>query len=933
MKKVESYAVIDLETTGPDVEAGDQIIDVGIVIIKDDEITSTYSTLLKPNVSIPPFVEQLTGIYNDDVQDAPLFQDKVDEIIGQLQGHTLIAHNVPFDVGFLNEVLLTNKKPILTNKVIDTVELSRILYPKANGYKLNDLARYFNITHDNPHRALSDAYVTAELFLTCKQSLSSLPYDTLRHLTYLETQLESDIYDILFASLKENQFSVQNYDTYVSHRGMSYKPIHTIKKRDIFLEDSYGDLINKAFAPDGILAKEMPDYKERPGQKEIAHTVYQSFEESKHACIEAGTGIGKTIAYLIPALYTSIKNHMPVVISTYTTQLQTQLLEEHIPLLQHVFPASFQASVMKGKQHYLSIERFAQELEKRHEDNYDITLTKAILLVWITKTDTGDIDEIQLPSSGYAYFKKISAHAETEGQHSWSYMSYYQKAIERVKQSDLIITNHALLSTHMNSNHVLPSFEHVIIDEAHHFDRVIAKQFGTVLNYVSIQHILSHMDETNKGSWVHRFFKFQDESTLSWNQSSWNRLIEDSQYEVDILFRTLFSFVKKHQAKDRLSDTGRLQYVIEATKQPSIHEEKMQEMVFHTCGFLKKILRMIDEMVTIIQSQEEGSNALLAEMNQSLKDLRQIHDDLIFFFTNQVNESHIKWIEIEVHGAKNAVHLYCEKVHIAEDLQEKFFDLKKSVVLTSATLSVNDSFDYMLQVYGLKSDETLTNSVDSPFDYENQVQIYVPKDFPTVYKQEDQQSFLEATVEAILSLATVTKGRMLVLFTSYDMLRKAYHLLKEFDDSYGYTIIAQGISSGSRARLMKNFQASHNSILLGTSSFWEGIDIPGDHLSCIVMARLPFQSPKTPLSKAIENECLHTGEHPFYDYALPRAVLRFKQGFGRLIRKETDRGIIFICDERIMTASYRTYFIDSIPKVPVTYDSMTVLMNDAERWF
>src|SRR5699024_7573873 len=475
-------------------------------------------------------------------------------------------------------------------------------------------------------------------------------------------------------------------------------------------------------------------------------------------------------------------------------------------------------------------------------------------------------------------------------------------------------------------------FEYVIIDEAHHFDRVIAKQFGTVLNYVSIQHILSQMEGTNRGNWIHRFFKYQDVQTLSWNQLTWKQLIEDTQYEVDMLFRTLFSFVKKHQSRDRLSDTGRLQYVIDSSKEPSFKEKNMREMVFHTCGFLKKILRILNEISTVIQSKESTADALLAEVNQSTKDLQQVHDDLIFFFTKQEKESHIKWIEIEVQGAKNAVHLYCEKVHIAGDLQEKFFDHKKSVVLTSATLSMKNSFNYMLQTYGLKENETLTTTIDSPFNYDKQVQMNVPKDFPTVHKPEDQEAFLEATVEAILSLATVTKGRMLVLFTSYEMLRKAYYLLKEFDDPYGYTIIAQGVSSGSRSRLMKNFQASHKSILLGTRSFWEGIDIPGDHLSCIVMVRLPFQSPETPFSKAIENECQLTGEHPFYDYALPRAVLRFKQGFGRLIRKETDRGIIFMCDERIMTASYRSYFMDSIPKLSLKYDSMTALMNDAERW-
>lgn len=930
---MESYAVIDLETTGHDVDAGDSIIDIGIVVIENDEITSTYATLLKPSVHIPPFVEQLTGIYNKDVQHAPTFQEKMDEILSMLRGHTIIAHNVPFDVGFLNDVLLLENKSPLANHVIDTVEVSRFLYPKAPGYKLNELAQFFNLNHEDPHRALSDAYVTAQLFLICKDKLSALPYETLRHLIHLEKQLESDLYEILFSSLKINQFSIQNLDAYVSHRGMSYKPIHINKKKHQKLPRAYGEIIDEIFSTNGTLSNYMVDYKERTGQQEIANTVFQSFEEESHAFIEAGTGIGKTIAYLIPALYKAVSTSNPIVISTYTTQLQTQLLEEHIPLLKKVFPAPFQATVMKGKQHYLSIERFAQELEYMIHDNYDITLTKAILLIWITETDTGDIDEIQLPTSGYTYFKKISAQSEKYGNDAWSYMSYYKKAMEQAKQSDLIVTNHALLSTHMKNDYVLPYFDHLIIDEAHHFDRVIAKQFGTVLNYVSVQHILTQLEFMNKTTWTFRLFNHKDAHALPLKKQTWSTIVEDAQYEVDMLFRSLFSFVKHQKKNKRLSDTGRLEYVLDPARELTHSEKKMQEMALHVSGIFSNVLRQIKEIIEIIRKNEDDNEELLNDMRQSMIELKQVRDDLRFFFTLQKGNSHIKWIEIEVHGAKNAVHLYCEKVQIADDLQKGFFNLKKSIVFTSATLSMKNSFDYILQTYGLLKSDVHTISVPSPFNYQEQVQVYVPKDFPSVQNERDKGAFVEATVEAILSLATVTNGRMLVLFTSYEMLRSAYHLLKEFSDLYGYTIIAQGVSSGSRTRLMKNFQSIEKSILLGTSSFWEGIDIPGDSLSCIVIARLPFQSPQTPEYKAIENECVRTGENPFYDYALPHAVLRFKQGFGRLVRKESDRGIIFICDERIMTASYRSYFIDSIPKIPLVHDSMTHIIKHAEKWF
>lgn len=931
---MESYAVIDLETTGPDVAAGDHIIDIGIVLIENDEITTRYSTLLKPNVPIPPFVEQLTGIRNSDVQHAPLFQEKIEEIISILQGHTIIAHNIPFDVGFLNDVLLQEKRPIFTNNVIDTVEFTRILFPQAPGYKLNDLAQYFQLEHVDPHRALSDAEVTAQLFLVCKEKINSLPYETLRHLIHLEKQLESDLYDILFAALKANQFSIQIHDNFVSHRGMSYKNIHVERKSQPTFTRSYGDVMDSIFTPTGTMAQVMDDYEQRNGQIDLANGVFQSFQEDRHAFIEAETGIGKTIAYLIPAVYEALTGTHPVVISTYTTQLQSQLLEEHIPLLQSVFPHSFQATVMKGRQHYISIERFAQDLEYMHHDNYDITLSKAILLIWITETNTGDIDEIQLPTSGYTYFRNISAYSEKEYTDAWSYMSYYKKAIELAKQSDLIVTNHALLSTHMKYDHVLPHFTHVIIDEAHHFDRVIAKQFGTVLNYVSIQHLLTQFEYTDRSSWPFRLVNHMKQtSKATHTKDTWNTFIEDAQYDVDMFFRSLFSFVKRQSVNKRLSDTGRIEFVYDSLKESSNSSRKLKEMAFHTSGVLSNILQQVQRMRKWISTSASDDEELIRDIAHACNELENIRNDLEFFFTDDLQSSHIKWIEIEANGAKNAVHLHCEKVTIVDDLQQNFFNKKQSIIFTSATLSMKGSFDFMLDTYGLTKEDVYTLSIPTPFNYKEQVRVYVPKDFPSVQKNEEKEDYIEATVEAILSLATITEGRMLVLFTSYDMLKRAYQILKEFSDPYGYTVIAQGVSSGSRARLMKNFQSRKKSILLGTSSFWEGIDIPGDHLSCIVIARLPFQSPETPQYKAIENECSITGESPFYDYALPHAVLRFKQGFGRLIRKKTDRGIVFICDERIMTASYRSYFIDSIPNVQIMHSSMTDIMNHAEKWF
>ncbi|HLS06933.1 MAG TPA: helicase C-terminal domain-containing protein, partial [Bacillota bacterium] len=266
----------------------------------------------------------------------------------------------------------------------------------------------------------------------------------------------------------------------------------------------------------------------------------------------------------------------------------------------------------------------------------------------------------------------------------------------------------------------------------------------------------------------------------------------------------------------------------------------------------------------------------------------------------------------------------------ATRLSESFFDQKKSIILTSATLTVRQSFSFIKKKLGLMKETCQTYHLPSPFPFSEQVQLLVPNDFPHINEQAEE--FIYATCEAIISLAKITEGRMLVLFTSYDMLKSAHQILQETLNINKYTLIAQGISSGSRSRLKRSFQTYENAILLGTSSFWEGIDIPGEDLTALMIVRLPFQPPNDPVYEAKATALQQEKKNPFFELALPNAVIRFKQGFGRLIRSVNDRGIVFICDSRIVTAKYGHFFIRSIPEVPLTYDSTSTLIKTVNEW-
>ncbi|GAB3066201.1 ATP-dependent DNA helicase DinG [Virgibacillus ainsalahensis] len=935
---MDKYVVIDLETTGHSPAKGDQIIEVGIVVIEDNEITGHFSTLLKPDKSIPPFISNLTGIFDEDVADAPSFKKKANDITEIFTDAYLIAHNVPFDLGFINTELANNGIQQLRNPVLDTVELARILYPKAPGYKLGQLAEYLGIYHNDPHRALSDAYVTAKLFIKLKEKLTSLPYETIDHLLKLEKHFKSDFYELLNKRQQDLAFSTEEIEGIATFRGLAFKNIENSRVSAPEIETSYGDYLDDIYESDGTMEKNMRKYEKREGQRDMSEVIYDTFRQGEHALIEAETGTGKSVAYLIPAIYEAVRSKKRIVISTYTTQLQSQLLEEEIPLIQKLITIPFKTALLKGKSHYLSMEKFERELAIEQEDNYDSALTKAKLLVWLTETDTGDIDEIQLPSSGYLFFKKIST--DTEGyidpQSPWFSRSFYQNARRKAQQANIIITNHSLLCTDMfNDYQFLPSYDKVIIDEAHHLEETVSRHYGLKLDYINIQYSLNQLGSIEEAKTLGKILKnyMFNQSELPLEQ--WDDILAKAKYEIDDLFRTLFQYVVDQKRNNKsLSDIGRTQYRFESAKEYPEKWNPIKEMATRLTFFIRDLIHILTIIGQYFDKKEILDKYDREEINVNIQLLQSFIDRIeqLFIMENSEGQSQVKWIEIETYGAKNAVYLYSEPTDVSTLLANDFFDKKASVILTSATLTMRNSFSFIQNRLGLNSERIVTKKINSPFSYQDQVQLLIPDDFPDI-KHGNIDDFIYATCEAIISLAEITDGRMLVLFTSYDMLKKTHAILKETIDIDKYVIIAQGVSSGSRTRLKKNFQNFDQAILLGTSSFWEGVDIPGEDLSCLMIVRLPFQPPDHPIFEAKSNQLKNNGKNAFFELALPNAVIRFKQGFGRLIRSTSDRGIVFVCDARVTKSRYGKFFTESIPDVPITVDSTNKLMEAARKWF
>lgn len=926
------FVVIDLETTGNLPKKGDRIIQFAAVVIEKGKITKKYSSFLHPQKKIPLFIEELTGINNEMVENAPLFSEIAHEVVSLLENAYFVAHNVLFDLSFLQEELIHAGHEGFYGPVLDTVELARILYPTADGYKLTDLADKENLNHDRPHQADSDAFVTAELFLRFYDKLLSLPINTFGQLSKLSGGLKSDIHQLLDEILIEKDKRLEGLpDQLESYNGLILKRIPPVLHKENETENNPFPENNRE--KEVVFQKAIPSYKKRDGQFQMMDHIYQSFLDKKHVVIEAGTGIGKSLGYLYPAVFIAQKKKTPIVVSTHTIQLQEQLLKKEIPQLQKAVPFHVKSVILKGKNHYINLKKFAYALENEN-DNYDTTLTKMQILIWLLETETGDCDELNLSSGGMLFWNKIkNDYFDGLNNGEWLEKDYYLRARKAAEDADIIITNHSLLLADLiNKQNILPQHDYVILDEGHHFGKAASKFFGKSLDYLSIRLLLSRLGRYEDQQ---LFYKMEKQlGQIEGNKEGiihtveLNQLLADLFYETDEFFKRIVFFAKRRN-KDH-KGINRLRIKLTGN-------EKEATPVFLSAErcifFLKDICGQIEKRLFLLKTNEKtfttDQMSQYEKLISCLNDLSMLKKDFQEVILG--NSSQIRWIEMDLRSTQNATTIYVQPISISQCLGEQFFNRKKGVVITSATLTVNQSYDFILKELGLDLKRTNVVTIPSPFDYRKQVRMLIPKDLPEITDVSVDEYVISIT-EQIISIAEATMGRMLILFTSNEMLQKTYDLIKESGFLSEFSILAHGITSGSKYRLTKYFQKYEKAILLGSSSFWEGIDIPGSDLSCLIMVRLPFSPPDEPYTEAKCNFITQKGGNAFTEFTLPEAVLRFKQGFGRLIRTETDRGILIVFDKRIVSTKYGRTFLQSIPEVQIQCEPINEIVPFIKDW-
>ncbi|NPC92827.1 ATP-dependent DNA helicase DinG [Bacillus sp. WMMC1349] len=903
------YVVIDVETTGNSPKKGDNIIQIAAVVIENGQITERFSKYVNPNQPIPAFIEQLTGITNEMVENEEPFSAIAEDIYRLLHESCFIAHNIHFDLGFVEHELKRAGFPHLECDVLDTVELARIVFPCFDGYKLTELSEELQLEHENPHRADSDAEVTAMIFLHIMSRLKALPLPVLKGMSRLCWHLISDMKPLLDMLIFEKHHHLE--DGYIKVGSLVIKAPAELPEEPMVEQKLPFD--QQIWEAEDGLHSILSGLENRKGQILMMKEVWQAFANREHALIEAATGIGKTLGYLVPATIHAKTTKKPVVISTFTTLLQDQILNKDIQLLEKIFPYKITATVLKGKSHYLCIDKFQHVLQE-DDDNYDSVLAKAQILVWLTDTNTGDLSEINLPSGGKFLWERIARSHPVKGQ--LKEYCFYERAKRKAKVADIIITNHALLlSQEVNQGLEIEHADTYIIDEAHHFERVAGEQYGIKVDYVSLHKKLMQLGTLKQQGFlkkVERLYRAADVSSESFFKlSEWlEYLLEES----DMFFTSVHSFVKRRKRHHTLN---RLLYKVDQYSESSSWH-RLQEGAGRLCSMLVELHQLfseqkqqLDEKTTSFTSHQlfviEQYRSCMTFLEEYEKKLGHL------FFEN--HEDEVVWIEIDAKGAKNAVTVYAQPLDAGELLADRFFTCKKSVVLTSATLVVENSFNYMIKKLGLHDFYPRTLQIESPFSFEKRMKIIIPKEISLI-KNDDQRAYIDDISRYIKTFSMKKNVKMLVLFTSHAMLRDVYQTLKN-DADLPCQILAQGITGGSPLKMMKSFKLLHHAVLLGTNHFWEGVDFPGDELTMLIIARLPFRPPDDPVESAKCERAKLKGESPFQTVSLPEAVLTFRQGIGRLLRSADDSGTVVILDRRIRTSSYGKVFMKALPKASV----------------
>jgi predicted DnaQ family exonuclease/DinG family helicase len=815
----------------------------------------------------------------------------------------------------------------------DVGELASLVVPGGGDATLESLARQLEVDTPSDEGVASRAQATWRVYEALVALVRAQPVAVMRRQADLMARARNPLAELL-AALAEAPTSTEQGpiggidQREIARRLERPRPIGAPAKAQQMVDP---DEITRLLAIDGPLAQFFPRYQPRLEQIAMARAVAEAmagrsnYGEGHHLVVEGGTGIGKSVAYLLPAILFAARNNVRVVVSTNTINLQEQLISKDIPALIEALSAvggldvsKFHYTQMKGKANYLCLRRW-EALANSDLLTAADAKTMSKTLGWLRQTRTGDRAELSLRGDDLDTWNRMSASNFGSCPGAREGACFYRHARDEANAAHLVVVNHALLLSNMQvDGTVLPEFDYLIVDEAHNLEEAATRQFGFRVSQTTVEELVERL-----GNVIHSFGNALKVSPLEEQQrEDAMRRMEEAQGPLvqvrDRWAKLMAGMVAFGKTQQEGGDDGELRITPGLRAQPAWSEieiawDEFEQAAADASNRADALWRIMENLPSERVPSLDDMKGLMSEWSSDQSDTRT----QVMRFISDPDSLMVYWLG----GGRGPLSMNGAPLEVASRLQDELFVQKKSVILTSATLAVRGGFKHVRERLGVEDSEELC--LGSPFDYRKAALLALPTDVP----EPNVGGYPEAVADIVAQLALAAGGRTLALFTSHAGVRGTAAALRRILPSKGIPVLAQGVD-GTPQQLISRFQEDPKAVLLGTASFWEGVDIANNAMKVLVVARLPFNVPTEPVFAARSG----LYDSPFMQYAVPQAVLRFRQGFGRLIRNKDDHGAVVVLDSRITSKPYGKAFLDSVPPATTLRAPLVEVMDGVRDW-
>ena len=924
-----------------------QVLEAAAIRRSDGEQTESFSRLADVG-SIPLIARINTGIKESELEgrDSP---KKVLRALREFCGDTpVVIHGR----GTLEAALgpLSVDPP---DEILDSRLLSRIALPALQGHTLDDVAGALEVECGREHRAPDRAEATADAWRELLDRAERYPDEALGELCRICEALGEPLRKPLERAASD-EFTLVSGEEPPLAKAMPdhselFKRAQDYESPEPGDEPLATDSICRMFERTGAVGRNLPDYEERPEQVCMVEEVCEALNEGRHLMVEAGTGTGKSMAYLVPAIAWACQNEDKVIVSTNTKNLQSQLNDKDLPFLHGLFRDRFESAVLKGRGNYLCVRRFLRLVEHfdRELEGPGEMQPLLPLITWATRTETGDLAEcsgmLECEQSFAVLDRVASSGDECAGRAcSFRDLCFVRRARSAAELADLVVANHSLLFADLGLDRpILPQHRCVFFDEAHNVEDAATRAFtisASSFTFTRITRRLYRRRGEAGGRGLLPTVLYELDRDLPGSAEEVEEIkdlhreavqeIEEVGQAAKEFFRVLdepFEHLPPYQ--DRV--------LLEECKPPVGPETEAWQAASALNQCVLELNRVLEEIAGELEELEERCPSAPERAGDVRAQAQRLDEatNNVAFLLGQEEPGFVYWLEQKQRGNRTFSSVHGAPLEVSSEMRNHYLKEKRTVLFTSATMKVGGSFDYMRERLGAGDIDPARidcEELGSSFDYDSQTLVGAATFLPDPGGRRDEL-YDEELASFLIDLLRVTRGRALVLCTAYSLVNSLYEKIKAPLEGAGSMVLAQG-RDGSREAITEMFRNTTSSVLLGTQSFWEGVDIAGETLSCLILTKLPFHPISDPLVRGRTEHVREQGKDPFQQYTLPEAIISFRQGFGRLIRHRTDRGVIIVTDRRLATKGYGREFLRDLPTEAHCFEQPDPLIRAVEEF-